>query len=52
VNDAISAHPGLVGIYADNNVSADGAAQSIQENKAQSRIVGVGFDSDPGRSLP
>jgi ribose transport system substrate-binding protein len=47
VNDAISANPGLVGIYADNNVSADGVAQSIQENKAQNRIVAVGFDSDP-----
>ena len=47
VNDAISANPDLVGIYADNNVSADGAAQAIQGNKAQSRIVAVGFDSDP-----
>lgn len=47
VNDAISANSGLVGIYADNNVSADGVAQSIQENKAQSRIMAVGFDSDP-----
>ncbi len=46
-NDAISANPGLVGIYADNNVSADGVAQAIQENKAQNRIVAVGFDSDP-----
>src|SRR5213082_2262884 len=36
VNDAISANSDLVGIYADNNVSADGAAQAIQENKAQS----------------
>ena len=46
-NDVISANPGLVGIYADNNVSADGVAQSLQENKAQNRIVAVGFDSDP-----
>lgn len=46
-NDAISANPGLVGIYADNNVSGDGVAQSIKENKAQNRIVAVGFDSDP-----
>jgi ribose transport system substrate-binding protein len=46
-NDTISANPGLVGIYADNNVSADGVAQSLQENKAQNRIVAVGFDSDP-----
>ncbi|HJT56899.1 MAG TPA: ABC transporter substrate-binding protein [Ktedonobacteraceae bacterium] len=47
VNDAISANPGLVGIYADNNVSGDGVAQSLQENNAQNRIVAVGFDSDP-----
>src|SRR6266446_224392 len=46
-NDVISANPGLVGIYADNNVSADGVAQSLQENKAQNRIIAVGFDSDP-----
>jgi ribose transport system substrate-binding protein len=47
VNDVLSANSGLVGIYADNNVSADGVAQSLQENKAQDRIVAVGFDSDP-----
>ncbi len=46
-NDVLSANPGLVGIYADNNVSADGVAQSLHENKAQNRIVAVGFDSDP-----
>jgi len=47
VNDVLSANHSLVGIYADNNVSADGVAQSLQENKAQDRIVAVGFDSDP-----
>jgi ribose transport system substrate-binding protein len=47
VNDALSADSNLVGIYADNNVSADGAAQSLQENKAADRVVAVGFDSDP-----
>src|ERR1700730_17332121 len=46
-NDMLSANSGLVGIYADNNVSADGVAQSLQENKAQSRMVAVGFDTDP-----
>jgi ribose transport system substrate-binding protein len=46
-NDVISANSSLVGIYADNNVSADGVAQSLQENKAQDRIVAIGFDSDP-----
>ena len=47
VNDALSADSNLVGIYADNNVSAYGAAQSLQENKAADRVVAVGFDSDP-----
>ncbi|BCL80682.1 ABC transporter substrate-binding protein [Ktedonobacteria bacterium brp13] len=46
-NDAISADAKLVGIYADNNVSGDGVAQSLQENHAQNRIVAIGFDSDP-----
>lgn len=46
-NDVLSATPNLVGIYADNNVSADGVAQSLQENKAQDRVVAIGFDSDP-----
>jgi ribose transport system substrate-binding protein len=36
-----------VGIFADNNVSGDGAAQAISENKAQQRITAVAFDSDP-----
>ncbi len=47
VNDVLSANHSLVGIYADNNVSADGVAQSLAENKAQDRVVAVGFDSDP-----
>ncbi|HLJ32780.1 MAG TPA: ABC transporter substrate-binding protein, partial [Ktedonobacteraceae bacterium] len=46
-NDMLSSNSNIVGIYADNNVSADGVAQSLQENKAQNRIVAVGFDSDP-----
>jgi ribose transport system substrate-binding protein len=43
----LTANSSLVGIYADNNVSADGVAQSIRENKAQDRVIAVGFDSDP-----
>jgi ribose transport system substrate-binding protein len=46
-NDVLSANSRLVGIFADNNVSANGVSQSLQENKAQDRIVAVGFDSDP-----
>ena len=38
-NDVLSADTKLV--------SADGVAQSLQENKAQDRVIAVGFDSDP-----
>lgn len=46
VNDAITAG-NLVGIFADNNVSGDGAARAIKDNKAQDRIGVVAFDADP-----
>jgi ribose transport system substrate-binding protein len=47
VNDAISANPDLVGVFADNNTSGVGAATAIQDNKAADRIPVVAFDSDP-----
>ena len=47
VNDAISANPDLVGVFADNNSSGVGAATAIQDNKAADRIPVVAFDSDP-----
>lgn len=47
VNDAISANPDLVGIFADNNTSGVGAATAIQDNNAADRIPVVAFDSDP-----
>lgn len=47
VNDAITANPNLVGIFADNNVSGVGAARAITDNHAADRIPVVGFDADP-----
>src|SRR3954451_9160712 len=47
INDAITAGGGLVGIYAANNVSGDGAARAIKDNKAAERIPVVAFDADP-----
>ena len=46
VNDAITGG-NLVGIFADNNVSGDGAARAISDNHAADRIPVVAFDADP-----
>ena len=46
VNDAITGG-NLVGIFADNNVSGDGAARAISDNHATDRIPVVAFDADP-----
>ncbi|MDC7225920.1 MAG: ABC transporter substrate-binding protein [Spirochaetales bacterium] len=37
----------LIGIFADNNHSADGAARAIGEQKLQNKIILTGYDSDP-----
>jgi ribose transport system substrate-binding protein len=37
----------MVGIYAANNVSGDGAARAIKDNNAADRIPVVAFDADP-----
>ena len=47
VNDALTANPNLVGIFADNNTSGDGAARAIKDNDAADRIPVVAFDTDP-----
>jgi ribose transport system substrate-binding protein len=47
VNDAITANPNLVGIFAANNTSGNGAARAIKDNKASERIPLVAFDTDP-----
>jgi ribose transport system substrate-binding protein len=46
VNDAITGG-NLVGIFADNNTSGDGAARAIKDNNAQQKIPVVAFDADP-----
>ncbi|WP_370544555.1 ABC transporter substrate-binding protein [Frondihabitans sp. VKM Ac-2883] len=50
VNDAISAHSDLVGVFADNNSSGVGAATAIKDNKAANKIPVVAFDSDPAEN--
>jgi ribose transport system substrate-binding protein len=47
VNDVLTANPGLVGIFADNNTSGVGAARAIKDNNAADRIPVVAFDTDP-----
>ena len=37
----------LVGIFADNNHSADGVARSISEQKLGNKIIVTAYDSDP-----
>ncbi|MBI9108951.1 MAG: ABC transporter substrate-binding protein [Spirochaetales bacterium] len=37
----------LIGIFADNNHSADGAARAIGEQKIQDKVILTGYDSDP-----
>jgi ribose transport system substrate-binding protein len=46
VNDAITGG-NLVGIFADNNTSGDGAARAISDNHAEDRTPVVAFDADP-----
>ena len=52
VNDAISANPDLVGVFADNNSSGVGAATAIQDNNAADRLPVVAFDSIRRRTPP
>jgi ribose transport system substrate-binding protein len=47
VNDALTANPNLVGIFADNNTSGTGAARAIKDNRAADKIPVVAFDTDP-----
>ena len=44
---SLTANPGLVGVFADNNTSGTGAARAIKDNKAADRIPVVAFDTDP-----
>jgi ribose transport system substrate-binding protein len=47
VNDAITADPNLVAVFAANNTSGVGAARGIKDNNAADRIPVVSFDTDP-----
>jgi len=47
VNDALTANPNLVGVFAANNISGNGAARAIKDNDAAERIPVVAFDTDP-----
>lgn len=46
VNDAITAG-NVVGVFAANNTSGDGAVRAIHDNNAGDRIPVVAFDTDP-----
>jgi ribose transport system substrate-binding protein len=47
VNDALTANPNLLGVFADNNTSGVGAARAVKDNNAADRVPVVAFDSDP-----
>ena len=44
--DLLTANPKLRGIFASNLITAPGAGEAIAENKAQDKVMLVGFDSD------
>jgi ribose transport system substrate-binding protein len=45
-SDLISANPGLLGFFADNNHTGDGVSLALRDHKDRN-IVAVAFDSDP-----
>src|SRR3954464_14723582 len=47
VNDVMSANPGLIGIFADNNTSGTGAARAIKGPTAAGPLPVGAFDADP-----
>ncbi|GAA1946034.1 ABC transporter substrate-binding protein [Amycolatopsis minnesotensis] len=46
-NDAIGAVPDLVGVFAANNMSGNGAARAIKDTGKSATLPVVAFDSDP-----
>jgi ribose transport system substrate-binding protein len=46
-HDLMLSNPEIVGIFADNNTTGDGAARTVTETGKQDSIVAVAFDSDP-----
>ena len=47
VNDALTSRSDLIGVFADNNTSGNGAARAIKDNDAADKLPVVAFDSDP-----
>jgi len=47
VNDALTADPNLVAVFAANNTSGVGTARAIKDNNAADRLPVVSFDTDP-----
>jgi ribose transport system substrate-binding protein len=47
VNDALTANPNLVGVFADNNTSGTGTARAIKDNHDADKVPVVAFDTDP-----
>lgn len=45
-SDLISANPGILGFFADNNHSGDGVSLALRDHMDR-KIVAVAFDSDP-----
>jgi ribose transport system substrate-binding protein len=43
--DILTRHPGLVGIFADNEIQGDGAGRAIQEKSLGSKLCTVAFDT-------
>lgn len=45
--EIVTAHPDLVGIFADNNHMGDGASRAISEQNLAKKVALVAFDADP-----
>lgn len=45
-NNLLTAHPNLVGVFADNEIMADGAGKAFESDKSTRSKVLVAFDSD------
>lgn len=45
--DLLTANDDLIGIFADNNHTGDGAARVVSEQNLQDKLIVVAFDSDP-----
>jgi ribose transport system substrate-binding protein len=46
-HDLMLSNPDIVGVFADNNTTGDGAARVVTESGKKDSIIAVAFDSDP-----